>query len=297
MFQINPDFITEKIQKSSLNRSASKLDHEIIKNIEIKSFNNENIDLKSIFNFESEELYLKLKHHLDSLKDIFESYCMIGDKTDIANISLTGYIKFLNDCELIYENQNAFIKKELIRVKSEAILNPLNESKNFQENIKFNNLSNVKSMVNIKHNIPKGKISKNDICIVFNYVCGLRKAENPKFNFSLNSSRIFNDSLEHQLSTRTADFTEKSYLNSSRIVPVSKMSFPIFLKSFEFLAKKINPNLDSEKAFECFLDIDLANILKTKTETITLKKNLIDNLLNLRGDDIVIINFFIIFLN
>ena len=268
-------------------RSASKIDHEIIKNIEIKSLNHENIDLPNIFNFESEELYLKLKHHFESLKDIFESYAMIGDKTDITNLSLSGYIKFMNDCELIYENQNAFIKKELIRVKSYPNFNQVNQAKNLDDN-NNNNLSNVKSTANFLHNIPKGKISKNDVCIVFYYVCGLRKAEIQKYNSSLNSSRNFNDVYEQQFSQRTADFSDRSYLKSSREVQLSKMSFPIFLKSFEFLAKKINPNLDAEKAFERFLDVDLANILKTKSETVTLKKNLVDNLINLRGDEIVI---------
>lgn len=279
--------INEKLEKVSLVRSASKLDHEIIKNIEIKSINNENIDVRTIFNFESEELYLKLKHNFDSLKDIFESYAMIGDKTDITNLSLSGYIKFLNDCELIYENQNAFIKKELTRVKSDINFYQVNQSKNLDQN---NILPNVKSHANFLQNIPKGKISKNDICIVFNYVCGLRKAENPKFKSKMITitSRNFNDINEQQFSQKSGDFSERSHHNSNREVQLSKMSFPIFLKSFEFLAKKINPNLDPEKAFEHFLDVDLANILKTKSETITLKKNLVDNLLNLRGDDIVI---------
>lgn len=291
--QINPELVSEKLEKSSLVRSASKLDHQIIKNIELKSINHENIDLKNIFNFESEELYLKLKHNLDSLKDIFESYAMIGDKTDITSLSLSGYIKFLNDCELIYENQNAFIKRELIRVKSDLNYKQINQSKNLDEQNYNNNsnLSKVKSTANFLQNIPKGKISKNDICIVFNYVCGLRKAENPKHNSSLNSSRNFNDVYEQQFSAKTADFTQRSFLNSSREVQLSKMSFPIFLKSFEFLARKINSNLDPEKAFERFLDVDLDNMLKTKAETVTLKKNLIDNLLNLRGDEIVTNDF------
>ena len=262
------------------------MDHEIIKNIEIKSINNENIDVHSIFNFISEKLNLKLKDNLDSLKDIFESYCMIGDKTDISNLSLSGYIKFLYDCELIYENQNALIKKELTRVKSEANFNQINQSKNYLKKNNINNLSNVQSNPNFLQNIPKGKISKNDICIVFNYVCGLRKVENLKHNLSLNTSINLSDTHDYQFSAKTADFTERSHLNSSR-VQLSKMNFPIFLKSFEFLAKKINPNIHSEKAFELFLDVDLDNIIKTRAQTVTLKKNLIDNLLNLRGDDIV----------
>ncbi len=291
--QINPELVSEKLEKLSMVRSASQLDHEIIKIIEIKSINHEQIDVKNIFNFESEELYIKLKVHLESLKDIFESYAMIGDKTDISNISLSGYIKFINDCELIYENQSAFIKKELIRLKFHSNFNQENELKNLNDsnNYNNNNLSNVKSNANFLDNIPKGKISKNDICIVFYYVCGLRKAENPNHNSNLNTTRNYNNVYEQQFFQRSADFTERSHLKSSRQVQLSKMNFPIFLKSFEFLAKKIHPNLDSEKAFESFLDVDLANILKNKAETVTLKKNLVDNLLNLRGDEIVNQNF------
>jgi len=288
----------DKSQKKSIVRSASRIDHEIIKNIEIKSSNNENIDIRTIFNFDSEGLYLKFHNHLENLKDIFENYSMIGDKTDITNLSLTGYLKFLNDCELIYENQNAYLKKELNRVKSNPNFNNIDDHNKLLEtrptkNLYFNNgnLSHVKSNMSLFNDIPKGKISKNNICIVYKYLCGLRKCEN--LNNLNNSYRRFEEKQEAQISHRVSDLNEKSHLKSCRDPQLQKMNFPIFLKSFEFLARKIYPNSGQEKAIEQFLDNDLVNILRNKSQTVTVKKNLIDNLLKLRGDEIVImINFF-----
>jgi hypothetical protein len=212
---------------------------------------------------------------------------MIGDKTDILNLCLSGYVKFLNDCGLIHENQNAFIKKELNRIRSEPNFNNIINNPNFDND--YIQLSNVKSNANILNAIPKGKISKNDIYIVFNQVCGLKNFENKKRNQSQVNSNSF---VEGEFSKRSIDLSEKCYLNTNREFQLSKMNFPLFLKSFEYLSKKIHWNSFPEKAFELFLDVDLSNILKIKSETITLKKNLIDNLMNLRSEEIVFDNFY-----
>ena len=247
------------------------------------------MDIRTIFIFNNEELYEKIQGLTEIFKDIFESYAMIGEKTDTENLSFSGYIKFLSDCELILENQDILHKKGLRRIKSDAKLNLSNSTSTDPNNI--NNQKNIKSVhakssVNIFEKIPKGKIKKSDVYIIYNYICGLRNFDSSvkiKNQFDKNKG-IIN---EFQNCFNVPSLEEKSYLNSNTEVKLLKMNFPIFLKSLEYISRKIRPRLSNEDAFEKFILEDLNNIIKNQTESSTLKKNLIEILLNLRTDEIV----------
>lgn len=270
----------------------------MLKSIQIKNQKHQSLEITEIFSFNSEETYKKINNILDNLKDIFESYAIIGDKFDYYNLSISGYIKFLTDCELIFENQSAQIKNELSRINSLAYMDLSNnyspKASERQSRIEDYLLRAKSSLSRKIENIPKGKLNKNDIYIIFNYICGSRnfdKSEKIKTYFDKNPGSIKDIKNCHFV----PDLSEKSILKSSREVQVSKMNFTLFLKSFELLAKKIYWQASIEEAIGKFIDIDIAPLINNKSKNKTLKKSIIEKLLSLRADEIVtllLINLF-----
>jgi hypothetical protein len=67
-----------------------------------------------------------------------------------------------------------------------------------------------------------------------------------------------------------------------------KMDFCLFLKSFEYISRKIYPDVNLDHGFALFLDIDLKNLLeKRKEEIFNDKKKITERWNSLKREEIV----------
>jgi len=67
-----------------------------------------------------------------------------------------------------------------------------------------------------------------------------------------------------------------------------KMDFCLFLKSFEYISRKIYPDVNLDHGFNLFLDIDLKNLLeKRKEEIFNDKKKITERWNSLKREEIV----------
>src|SRR5690606_14851285 len=66
-----------------------------------------------------------------------------------------------------------------------------------------------------------------------------------------------------------------------------KMDFCLFIKSFEYLAKKLHPDVDLDEGFTIFLEKDLSKLLVKKKALFKEKKNVTEYWNSLKREDIV----------
>ena len=207
------------------------------------------------------------------MRVIFDEYSLIGDKNNLLDLSLSGYIKFLQDCGLLNNN--------------------INQNLNLNSNL-HSNLNSNKKILDNKNNIIRGdkktttiKLTKNDIYIMFNDICGIKN-----FDFSKSIRYQFKDN-----SSNIIDFSEcKNYVNlsdrkysNSKDVKIQRLNFSLFIKSFEYLAKKIYPDLSNESSFIKFFQDYIINFIRKKSQ-FSLKKKIISSFEKLKTDDIVMKN-------
>lgn len=229
-------------------------------NIIKKSRRNESIDIKSIFSFHEENTFSQLENYNETIKNIFNEYCLIGEKNNSLDISLSGYLKFVQDLNLIKDSKGFNINN--------TILNNNN-----------NNINQVRNKL----------FTKNDICIIFNDICGIKNFESSrkiKTQFSNNSTNIidFSDCKNY------ANLSHRNYSFTSRELKSQRMNFSLFLKSFEILGRRLYQEETNQNAFNKFFNeifLEFLNKKKFNSSTNSLKKNIFENLEKIKAEEML----------
>lgn len=140
------NYLTNQKSLSSLYNSNNSLKNKHVSTGEI-------IDIKLIFpylndsNYES--LYEKLSAGMDDLKHLFEAYSTIGFKTDIYNMSLSGFIKFGAEADVILKKEFTIRDSGLNISKCTGVgINKIDYASHFQTNkLKLNEVNEDKISV------------------------------------------------------------------------------------------------------------------------------------------------------
>ena len=272
--------VNPSLSKESNFLDDKKWDEESKK---LKQFNeksklsgDEGNDLRSLMSIIPEE-YIKLEGKLEILKEIFINYCNYGCKINNQKLSFSSYLKFLRDCEIVYKPLSAK-EIEMKKMEQKKYSNREEKDKSHDKNSKFsykkeykiksffdgeNEFVKEKMPPVKKMNIPKGKILESDILVIFYNLTGIiiyltkghknfDNSEKIKTQFDKNTG--INVSIEHNLNLySTLIDPSKSFKISNENSPL-KMDFCLFIKSFEYLAKKIHPEVNLDQGFNSFLE-------------------------------------------
>jgi hypothetical protein len=259
-----------------------------VKNLQIKEIHKiqdsyDDIDLSSIFSFDNREVIDILSRHIYSLRELFESYAIIGDKMNSSNITVSGFLKFLRDLNIIEKGGVKKLDMTTIQNTSRSPWKSGGLSRNSSALItpRKNNTS-----INIikSGGTVSSKVKETDAEIIFNSLCGIRHfdMEKSKHYFNKNKGMIprVND---HQFGAKLDNDRKSLAVNKSPIV--NRMNFFLFLKSFEQLSHRLYPTEEVDAAVLKFMQQYLENLL-TKEST-TLKRNILEQNAYLKRDEIV----------
>lgn len=193
----------------------------------------------------------------DVLKDLFSKYSNFGDKLTMNKINMTGYMKFLRDCNLTHITQNnKNITNGSINIFPTRSVSP---KKSMSNNFNILNECNNSTISKKNNSIKKGSLNKTngklleiDAQIIFNNLTGsvnFDKSLSIKTHFDKNKGLPTNWN-----ETKVSKISINQSLASSKLNCASRMDFNLFIKSFELIAKKIYPEKDLDDAIFLFLE-------------------------------------------
>lgn len=244
-------------------------------------------DWKSSLAVKSEEALERFSQSYDVLKEIFETYSQIGDKFRNNHMSLSGYCRFLKDCNIVYTSKKTdkgVVNDPMKISKSILKLNSVPYSREMSTRSLHKNASNRKNVE------MQGKILESDISVIFYNLTGVKNFDNSeKIKSQFNRNKGYSPNIEECLSTPNINkvaFGRK--LSTKTVIPL-KMNFNHFLKSFEAVAQKLHPDLNLDEAVCLFFDNNISTIIKEHSDMnfITVKKNLLEALSYLKREEIV----------
>ena len=271
---IPPVNIVEKITKTVIRED----------NKEMKIKNKEKILRKYIEL--NEENFAILENYLEPLKNIFDIYCQIGDRSQYGKLSFSNFHKLLFDGDLLLINNKIKRKntKEEITKEDENennIIDNANKDKNDKNSNsgKKDNINNIivddnvlekSKSVEISNinkdtfknqndlnnsNTVKRKLKLSDLNVIISVICG-----NP--NIPLYHSK-FNKVTKEPISS----FKKNIVLNSDFLSPnIDKsycLDFILFIKSLIMISFKLypNPNLDMNESMKLFINNDMEEFI------------------------------------
>lgn len=229
-------------------------DTEIIKdyNKTLKDGNDYSLrDLLKINN----KTYEILEEKLEALKDLFNHYSKIGDKMNIKRLNLTSYLKFLRDANLIYfpkikpENQQPHLTKT--KVTASSLIKTHNLLKNKDD-------TNLTKLIETRKQTAsgeegEGKIKESDATLIFNFMTSNKNFDNSskiKIHFDKNKG-FSSDILNHN---KTVHINKAEHFKQTEENILHRMNFDLFIKSFEYISRKLHPGIDLDEAFTEFIE-------------------------------------------
>ena len=212
---IPPVNIVDKIMNNKLEENNYKENKDI-------NINNKEELLKKYLEL-NEDNYISLEGYIDQLKNIFDIYCQIYDRSQYNKLTFSNLLKLMFDGDLLLIND---------KIKSKN-----NENNNIEENNSNNNL--------------KQKLSITDLNMIISKICGNDNL--------LNYNTKFNEHKKKQMSFYKKNYL--LYPEFSTLDKGYKLDFILFLKSLILISLRLYPNEknDLNISFKEFLsnDIDL----------------------------------------
>jgi hypothetical protein len=265
----------------------NEINNEKIKEFNDKTNNNQPITLRN-FLIIGNDTYLKIESKLEMLNDLFISYCKLGDKVNSFKLNITSYIKFLKDCDV------------LIDTKKEQKYNNLVFTNRISDRSKISTFSPIKTKSSERAASPSqklnhrsdmqmevyGKIHEKEIPGLFFSLTGYKNFDNSnkiKAQFNKNygySSNIINNK-------QNVKIEKDNLINTNNKSVPMKMDFNLFIKSFEFLVRKLYKNKNLDEAFFHFIENDISKAFIKKGHMDMDKSYLTDLLKSLRREDII----------
>ncbi len=223
---------------------------------------------------------------MDNLKHLFEAYSTIGIKTDVYNMSLSGFIKFTVDAEIISQREFS---------NNSNIQSNYNSNVNIEDN-KNNNISNNLNLINNRKEIMSKNKSERSLAIEdkgnkdrlgksnkirFNSI----ESENPDKLKSLENNNSLNDGNMNSFSIKN---TNNNLNNNSEISNKNKIFKSDITVIFHYLcglqnfdtSSKIKNHFDKNPGYNPNFEnsqkgpmLDSKNILKADKNVKPLKMN------------------------
>ena len=267
---IPPVNIVEKITKNIIRENKK----------EIGNKNKEEI-LKKYIEL-NEENFAVLENYLEPLKNIFDIYCQIGDRSQYGKMSFSNFHKLLFDGDLLFINDKIKEKNNKEEASKEdenenVIIDNINKDKNNKNNKngKKNNINNIISDENVleksksgeisnrnkdtynnqneinNSNMAKRKLKLTDLNVVVSVICG-----NP--NIPQYHSR-FSKATKEPISSFKKNIILNSDFLSPNIDKSYRLDFILFIKSLILISLKLYPNshFDFNESMKLFLNNDI----------------------------------------
>jgi len=206
----------------------------------------------------SKDIAEKMIDDISTYKEIFLNYCAFGEKINYDKLSYTGYVKFLRDCDLIYDpviDHERDRIASIVKQKTKSIR--LNRSSMVGTNRSKNKFGNslrrsLRSHTHHKTGAGKGgRMLESECNILFQNLTGVKNFDKEGEKSFSYANKTFNKMYE---SKRTPKIGSKSLFENSKEVTYGKMDFKLFIKSFETLAKKVYGHKDLDRAIKTLLD-------------------------------------------
>ena len=148
-----------------------------------------------------------------------------------------------------------------------------------------------------KLRVPRGMILESDVLVIFYNLTGknfLKKghknfdnSEKIKSQFDKNIGMKVSIDTNHNVYTTLID-PSKSFKINHENCPL-KMDFCLFIKSFEYVSKKLHPDVNLDHAFSLFLEKDIKKLTSKRKDQLFIDKKVITDKWNsLKRDEIVI---------
>ena len=282
------------IQGTTINEEATKLDdfndinYEKIKEFNENMKNNKKFFLRN-FLIIGNEAFTKLEQKLDLMYDLFLVYSKLGEKVNDFKMNLNSFTKCLKDCEVVFTIKpshninNPKLTNLIFHKDKTATFSPV-------KTFGTERASSQSHTINIKTdflNDHTGKIHEKDIPSFFYSLTGAKNFDNSKQNKAqFNKNAGFGNDID--MSNKSIVKIEKENLisASNKVVPL-KMDFNLFLKSIEFLVKRLYPEKNLDDAYTYFIENDLKKAYAKRDNNETDKTFLTELLKSLRRDDII----------
>ncbi len=222
------------------------------------------------------------------LNDLFVSYCKLGDKVNSFKLNITSYMKFLKDCEVLIDTKNELKANNLVftnRISDRSKLSTFSPIKTksseraVSQSQKLNHRSDLQTEV-------YEKIHEKEIPGLFFSLTGYKNFDNSsKIKAQFDKNYGFSPNI---LSNKQNVKIEKDNLinSNNKNVPM-KMDFNLFIKSFEFLVRKLYKNKNLDEAFVQFIENDVSKAFVKKGHLDMDKTYLTELLKSLRREDII----------
>ena len=198
----------------------------------------------------------KMIDDISTYREIFLNYCGFGEKINYNKLSYTGYVKFLRDCDLIYDPVIDHEKDRIasiVRQKTKSIKNNRSMAgTNRSKTNKFGKSTMRSISSNHKTGAGKGgRMLESECNILFQNLTGVK-------NFDKDGEKVFSYTDKRfnkmYVSTRVPKIGSKSFFEASKETMYGRMDFKLFIKSFETLATKLYGHKDLDRALKTLLD-------------------------------------------
>jgi hypothetical protein len=216
--------------------------------------NNKGADLRGILTV-GDDVLEKMEGKLETLKEVFNGYSRLGDKLNFNKLSVSSFLKFLKDCDVL-SNSGEIVKNKKETEKTFDMFSNRSMSKSPLKSVLMSSSNSTKTLFkrnSFHSNNPQGKISENDAKLIFTELTGNKNFNNKEvYKRKFDKNRGF--SMDFNEAQKSAIFDHSKSFAGTKSNVVGKMDFNLFLKSFEMIACKIYPNQQLDDAVMMFIE-------------------------------------------
>ena len=268
---------------------VEKIVKNVIENIEVVDSENKEELLKNFIEL-NEENFTKLEKYLEPLKNIFDIYCQIYDRTQFGKMSFSNFHKLLFDGDLLFINDKIKQKNEeeneniiIDNIKQKSNKKGNNKNKIDEDNNnKIDNIIIEKSKSIELSQINKDTFNQNDFSLKLNNSTNIkRKLKLTDLNIIIsklcgNPNHINYESQFNRNKALNNSFKKKIILNSdfliSSVDKSYRLDFILFLKSLVLISLKLYPNKfsDINESMKLFLLNDIDQFISKLNKKCTL---------------------------
>ena len=235
------------------------------------------LELKKILSV-SPSIKNDIINNIENLSEIFLKYSKIHDKLEYNRMTISSFIQFLKDTNILYSipeekiNNYRKLSNKIIRKNYN-----ISEVKKFDQTLKFSvscsNINLSKEEKNYKKNISqivnannyKDKINLGEASVIF-----LTLTNSSNFPSNLNKIRTQFDKNTGYKNINISTYMEKTFSFDTKRenfiqknVP-NKMNLVLFIKSFELISTKLYPEMTLDDAVSNLLNKKIFPFIKEK---------------------------------
>ena len=203
----------------------------------------------------SKDIAEKMIDDISTYREIFLNYCGYGEKINYNKLSYSGYVKFLRDCDLIFDPIIDHEKDRIatiVKQKTKSIKTNRSSMTGTNKSKARFGKSTMRSFSHHKTGAGKGgRMLESECNILFQNLTGVKNFDKEGEKAFSYTNKTFNKMYE---SKKTPKIGSKSFYEASKDTMYGRMDFKLFIKSFETLALKLYGHKDLDRAIKTLLD-------------------------------------------